>query len=308
MFHYWSLDSVYLTGSWLTIGSFDRVHLGHQMLVREMVEGAHAAGKPAVVLTFYPHPSEVLGKRKVPGYLTAPEIRAALLHKLGVDYVVTHPFNLQVAATEAQDFMRWVHQHLQLEKLWVGYDFALGKDRKGNPETLKQIGSELGYEVEVISARQAAGEIISSSRIRAALAAGDALLAAELLGRPYSFEGRVIHGDGRGKTIGVPTANLDIWSGQVLPKPGVYACHVKVGGQTWGAVTNVGYRPTFDNQPATPRVEAHLLDFNSEIYGQQVEIAFLRFLRSEQRFASVEALVEQIQADIQLGRALLQQS
>ncbi|RPI34884.1 MAG: riboflavin biosynthesis protein RibF, partial [Chloroflexota bacterium] len=251
MQHYGSLEDVNIQNAWLSIGSFDGVHRGHQQVVRQMVEGAHQEGAPVVVLTFHPHPAVVLGKRQKPFYITTPDQRAALLGELGVDVVITHPFNRDVAAMSARDFMAFVCDHLKVSHLWVGHDFALGRGREGNVDTLRRLGEELGYTVHVISPVDLDGEVISSSRIRSLLSEGDVDQAAHLLGRPFRLEGKVVAGDGRGRTIGIPTANIDIFPDMVLPKSGVYVCQAAFepeNGRVYGAVTNIGIRPTFDLQ------------------------------------------------------------
>lgn len=307
MQHYWSLEDVQLQNAWVTIGSFDGVHRGHQEIIRQLTAGARKAGAPAVVLTFHPHPAVVLGKRSDPFYLTGPEARAALLGELGTDYVITHPFTFELANMTAAEFMAMVKERLGLSHLWVGYDFALGRKRQGDVATLRELGKSLGYTLDVMPPIQAGSETISSSQIRAALANGEVERAAGLLGRPYAVPGRVIHGDGRGRTIGVPTANLEVWAEQAIPKAGVYVCQAQLGEEMWGAVTNVGVRPTFENQPASPRVEVHLLDFDRDLYGQEVRLFFLARLRDEQRFPTIDALVAQIHADITRGREILAQ-
>ncbi len=302
MVHYWSLESVYLHNAWLTIGSFDGVHRGHQAIVRKLVSEAHSAGAHAVVLTFYPHPAVVLGKRQDSFYLTSPEERAILLGQLGVDIVVTHPFNPEVAALSAQGFMTYLKKHLGLSRLFVGYDFALGRGREGNVPRLQELGSQLDYSVELLSPFEVDGQVVSSSLIRNVLSEGDAERAARLLGRPYRIPGQVIPGDGRGRTIGIPTANLDVWPQRALPKAGVYVCRAWVNGQSWGAVSNVGVRPTFESQPVQPRVEAHILDFDQDLYGQTIQLDFLSRVRDEQRFPNVQALIDQIHQDVKTAR------
>ncbi|MEJ2348621.1 MAG: bifunctional riboflavin kinase/FAD synthetase [Anaerolineales bacterium] len=306
MQHFWSLDDVQLKNSWLTIGAFDGVHRGHQQIVRKLSDGAHAVGSPAVVLTFFPHPAGVLGRREKPFYLTSPERRAQLLGALGADAVITHPFNQQVAATSAYDFMANLHAHLDLDHLLVGDDFALGHNREGNVPTLKRLGEEqFDYTLEVMPPVQNDGEKISSSQVRGALERGEVERAANLLGRPFRVTGEVVHGDGRGRTIGIPTANMDVWADLCLPRPGIYVCQAHLLGHSWGAVTNVGYRPTFKPLPETPVVEAYILDFDQQIYGENLELDFLARLRDEIRFSSVEALIEQIHADIAMAREML---
>ena len=306
MRHFLSLEGLQLQDTWLTIGTFDGVHRGHQEIVRKLAAGAHSTESQAAVFTFFPHPALVLGKRRDPFYLTTPDERAVLLGELGADIVITFPFNLQTASTSAYDFMALLKQHLGLHHLIVGYDFALGKDRQGDVPTLQKIGVELGYTVEAMPPFKIEGEAVSSSRIRSALAAGDMELAALLLGRPFQVSGKVVTGDGRGRTIGIPTANLSLWAERAIPRAGVYVCQAVVNGKVWGAVTNVGFRPTFESQPVPPRVETHLLDFITEIYGQEISLNFLSRLRDEQRFPNVEALAAQIQRDIAQARQFLE--
>ncbi|MGD9092215.1 MAG: riboflavin biosynthesis protein RibF, partial [Anaerolineales bacterium] len=233
MQHYRSLDGVQLQHAWLTIGSFDGVHKGHQEVVRRLVAGAKKAGSPAVVLTFFPHPAIVLKKRQKPFYLTTPDERAGLLGELGVDVVVTHPFNLNVSQLSALDFMEKINSHLDLSHLCIGHDFALGRNREGDIAKLRELGGKLDYEVEVVLPIKYEGEVISSSKIRADLANGDINHANKLLGRPYQLSGEVVAGDGRGKTIGIPTANLAVWEERAIPKAGVYVSRANVNGVNW---------------------------------------------------------------------------
>jgi riboflavin kinase/FMN adenylyltransferase len=305
MQHFWSLDEIFIKQSWLTIGSFDGVHVGHQRILRNLTNDAHQAGATAVVLTFYPHPAVVLGKRENAFYLTTPEEQAELLGELGADIVITHPFTKEVANTSAQDFIATLDAHLDINCLWIGYDFALGKDREGDAPTLRRLGERFGYRVKVVDPVHIEGEIVSSSRIRKALYAGEVEQAKRLLGRAYRIGGEVIHGDGRGRRIGIPTANMRVWEHRVLPKPGVYVCRAQVNQETWGAVTNVGFRPTFEGQPPSPQVEAHLLDFDRDLYGEQIHLDFLVRLRDEKRFPDAPTLVRQIHEDIRKGRKIL---
>ena len=297
MRHFRLLEDVFIEGAWLTIGSFDGVHRGHQEIVKQLTAGAHQQGAPAVVLTFYPHPIAVLRGANGPFYLTSPEERAKMLGELGVDIVITLPFTRELAATPAREFIAELRQHIKFHSLWVGYDFTLGKGREGNVTMLQQFGDEFGYDLKVLRPVIAGEEPISSTRIRSALASGDVTHTAEWLGRSYSVFGQVITGEGRGRSIGIPTANLDIWPEKILPAFGVYACRATVGNQTFKAATNLGVRPTFKGNTA-PSVEAHLLDFSGDLYGQVIQLEFITRLRGEQKFTNIQALIEQIHRDI----------
>lgn len=305
MEHLRSLDSLYLRNAWVTIGSFDGVHRGHQAILTPLVAGAHAAGDPAVVITFYPHPARVLRGIEGPYYLTSPEERADALAALGVDVVVTLAFTPALAALSADEFMQQLSTHLGLHRLWVGYDFALGRGRQGDVTALRQIGERLGYELDVIAPVRLDEATVSSSQIRALVAEGSVAAAAQLLGRWYSISGPVVHGDARGRRLGIPTANLQVDSQRLLPLNGVYATRLWADDRPYPAVTNVGVRPTFENQPVAPRVEAHLLDFSSDLYSQTAKLEFIEFIRPEQRFESPQALLEQIQKDTQRAREVL---
>ncbi|MGB9669095.1 MAG: bifunctional riboflavin kinase/FAD synthetase [Anaerolineales bacterium] len=305
MQHYWSLENVTLDTSWLSIGTFDGVHLGHQEIIRTLTQGAHADHKQAVVVTFFPHPAMVLGKKEGRYYLSTPEERAEDLGNLGVDIVITHPFNLQVAQLSAEEFLTRIKEKLNFSNLLVGYDFALGKNREGNVEKLKELSAKLNYSLRVIPALRVDGQIVSSSLLRKMLTEGKIEVVNRFLGRPFRLQGAVITGDGRGRTLGIPTANLEILAERLVPLEGVYVCKAKIHNQLVGAVVNVGVRPTFEENPVAPRVEAHLLDFNEDIYGETISLEFHHRLREERKFPSRDALIEQIQTDIQQARQYL---
>ena len=223
MQHYRSLEDVNLQNSWLTIGVFDGVHRGHQQIIKKLTTGAHANDAPAVVLTFDPHPASVLGGQDIK-CLTLPEERADLLGQLGVDVVITQPFTRDLSTVTAYDFMSRLTRQLGLQHLLIGYDFALGKGREGNATRLTEIGSELGYTVEVVPALSDESGVISSTEIRKLIEVGNVTEAARLLGHPYSLHGPVIHGDARGRTIDVPTANIAYSHEKMIPAKGIYAC------------------------------------------------------------------------------------
>jgi riboflavin kinase/FMN adenylyltransferase len=303
--HLRSVESVHLQNSWLTIGSFDGVHLGHQSIIRGLTSGAQSYQAPTVVLTFHPHPAVILRGRQDPYYLTTPEERAELLGMMGINIIISHPFNQQVADTSAYEFISMLYQHLKFTHLWVGYDFALGKNREGDINELRNFGEEFNFHVEEVSQIYDSEEIISSSRIRHALSEGEVNLTQKLLGRPYSIQGTVIHGDGRGKSIGVPTANLKVNPHKIVPSMGVYACLVTIRGQKYPAATNVGVRPTFDGKIINPQIEAHILDFDKGLYGEEIKLEFINRLRGEKRFNGIPELVTQIQEDITRTRKIL---
>jgi riboflavin kinase/FMN adenylyltransferase len=305
MQHYRSLNDVSLKNSWLTIGVFDGVHRGHQEILANLTAGAHENGAPAVVLTFWPHPAVVLGKRNDLKILSTPEERADLLGALGVDAVITQPFTPDFAKLSALEFMRLVSERLGLRSLWIGYDFALGRNREGNLDRLTEIGSELGYNVQAIGPVVNGDDVLSSSLIRQRIRAGEVAHAAENLGRFYALSGPVVHGDGRGHRINIPTANIDYPKGKVIPANGVYATWAWAGGERYPAATNIGINPTFTPDKQTSNVEAHLLDFDRDLYGQELKLEFVEYLREELKFNSVEALLEQIHADIAQTREVL---
>jgi riboflavin kinase/FMN adenylyltransferase len=307
MQHIHDLNEVKLDRSWLTIGSFDGVHLGHQQIIRSLVEGAKQAGVPSVVVTFFPHPQFILRGESRPYYLTLPEKRAQLLAEMGVDFVFTYPFDQGISRLSARDFITDLYDGFHFQELLIGYDFALGRDREGGRELLGDIGIELGYAVREIPPHQVSGEVVSSSRIRELIRAGDVREANLLLGREFSISGQVIKGDNRGKSLGFATSNLDVHNEVVDLKPGVYASRGLVNGENRPAVTNIGFRPTFGQDLSSPRIEAHLLDFSGEIYGQDVEVFFVERLRDEMKFSEVDSLIAQIEQDIALSRQILDQ-
>lgn len=306
MQHLPSLHAAQVQNAWLTIGVFDGVHLGHQKLIRELTTGAHAQGAPAVVISFFPHPAEVLRGPLGAFYLTNPEEKSDLLASLGVDILITHPFTKETSLTSARDFVLQLRSHLGLRNLIVGHDFALGHNREGTLPVLRSLGSELGFEVHPFEAVSLNGEIVSSSHIRNLLQAGDVQTAARFLGRPYSLSGHVVGGAKRGRQLGIPTANLSLWEQRLIPALGIYVNWATVGNRRWGAVTSIGVRPTFEDGGPTPVIEAHLLDYDGgEFYGKEVKLDFLARLRPEERFDRVEDLVDQIHRDIEAGRVVL---
>lgn len=302
--HYRSLEEVSLKNSHLTVGVFDGVHRGHGEIIRKLVKDAHANESPAVVLTFEPHPATILTGREI-RCLTTPDERANRLFSLGVDVVITQRFTADLSAVPAHRYMSNLKTHLGLRHLLIGYDFALGKGREGNAPRLAEIGSELGYTVEVVSALGDESGVISSTEIRKLVSIGNMDEAAKLLGYSYPLGGEVIHGAGRGKKINFPTANIDYPKQKAIPPNGIYACWARLGNERYMAATNIGLNPTFTPERKVPSLEAYLLDFDRDIYGETLTLDFVKRLRDEIRYTTVEALIEQINEDVRQTRAIL---
>lgn len=297
------LEEIEPAPSVVTVGAFDGVHLGHQALIGQVVAMARARGWRAVVVTFFPHPAVVL-RGETPFYLTSPEEKRAQIARLGVDVLIQIPFTPATARIRAAEFVEQLVR-LGMRALWAGPDFALGYRREGTLPVLEELGRRHGYTLHVAMEFHLGGRPARSSRIREALRRGDVRSAAECLGRPFSVRGEVVAGAGRGRGLGFPTANLRIWPEHALPANGVYACWADLpdGGRRM-AVVNIGVRPTFD-QSSERVVEAHLLDWTGELYGQTLTLHFIERLREERRFPSVAELVAQIQRDIAQAREVL---
>jgi riboflavin kinase/FMN adenylyltransferase len=296
----------------LTIGSFDGIHRGHQALIRKMVTAARAEGCLSGLLTFDPHPVQVLRPDVRVARLTSDEERASVLEVLGLDFLLILPFSRETAATPAAAFMEDLTTHVPLRSLWIGPDFALGRGREGDAKRLDALGKTLGYKVRICPPFALRGDPVRSSRVRALLADDGAVEdAAQLLGRPYQIWGRVQEGVHRGRKLGFPTANIAVPSDRLLPAFGVFACWAWLGepGPSVGgvrgvpAVVNVGVRPTFDN--GLPSVEAHLMDFKGDQYGKKMGLSFIRRLRGEKKFTEISELVAQIGADVKAARRVL---
>jgi riboflavin kinase / FMN adenylyltransferase len=291
---------------WATIGTFDGVHLGHQAILTPLAEQAHAAGAAPVAITFYPHPVAVLRGVNEPIYLTSPDERARRMGKLGIDTVITLNFTRELASLTAEEFMGMICDRIGLKQLWVGNDFALGRNRQGDVALLAALGKKMGYSVKVIEAVEGEGrQRISSSQIRRLVREGDVARAAALLGHPYSMEGPVVEGDRRGRQLGFPTANVDYWKEKVVPAYGVYATWTLVNGRRLPSVTSIGVRPTFDPPGAPPRLEAYIIDYDGDLYGKTARIEFLEYLRPELRFSSAEALIDQMALDTHRAREVI---
>jgi riboflavin kinase/FMN adenylyltransferase len=304
MQHYHFLETATFQNSWLTIGVFDGVHRGHREIIQKLVRDAHAHHAPAVVLTFDPHPATVLTGREI-RCLTTPNERADLLAALGVDVVITQRFTPNLSTATALEYMTTLKKSLGLSHLLIGYDFALGKEREGSAARLTEIGLGLNYSVEIVSALSDESGVISSTEIRKLISTGNISEAAKLLGYRYRLGGEVIHGEGRGKTINFPTANVNYPKGKVIPPNGIYACWAHLGEKKFMAATNIGLNPTFTPERQIPSLEAYLLNFDRDIYGETMQLEFVTRLRDEIRYTSVDALIKQIHDDVDKTRAML---
>ena len=296
----------------LTIGNFDGIHVGHRAIMKTVIERARALGGESVVLTFDPHPRKVLQPDRAPSLLTTREQKLEALEAIGIDVTILQPFDLEFAKISPEDFVRKiVFERIRPVEVFVGYDFRFGRDRQGSMAALAEIGAGLGISVTVIPEVRIDDLDVNSTRIRELLAAGEVEEAEVLLGRPFSVRSLVLEGDHRGQTLGFPTANLAP-ENEILPAVGVYAGDFQVlAGHASGrreeshpAVINVGRRPTFF-ESGRLLAEAHLLDFDGDLYGLSVELSFRHRLRSEQKFPGPEELKVQIAADIVLARQKL---
>lgn len=300
-----SLFDFSIQRSWVTIGSFDGVHMGHRSLVRRLVEGARKDHCQAVVITFDPHPAVFFKRAAVSALLSSVEERESLLCSLGVDRVITLRFDASVANLTAVEFVQEMKEHLGLIHLVTGVDFALGKDRGGTVDVLTRLGSQMGYTIETVPPFELGGQVVSSSQIRQLLRSEQLAAANASLGRPYRLSGKVVHGEARGKRLGFPTANMQIDPERLIPSDGVYVTRAVINGIAYDAVTNIGTNPTFPNELSTSRVEPHFLDVREDFYGQILALDFLEFLRPEIKYDNVQDLIDQIRRDIQKTREVL---
>ena len=291
------------------IGVFDGVHRGHRAVIGAAMESAAETGGLACVITFDPHPVRVLAPTYAPRLLTATEHKLRILESMGIDHVVIVNFDREFAETPAERFIRSLHECAHsLEQICVGEDWRFGKGGTGDVSLLKDLGSELGFGVSGVETLRIEGMIASSTRIREAVASGDFAIAEKLLGRAYTVLGTVIEGRQLGRQLGFPTANLTVHSEQ-LPPTGVYAVRLEIkagleSGEVPG-VANLGYRPSVEGNVAKRLLEVHLLDWEGDLYGKDVEVRFVEFLRGEVRFDGLEALKQQIESDVKRAREIL---
>ena len=294
-----------LRGAVVALGNFDGFHLGHQAVAGEAIAWAKAEGRPSIIATFDPHPVRHFAPHVPPFRLTGLDQREELFAEAGADAMLVFEFGDALASTEAESFVRdLLGGHIGAAGVVTGEDFTFGKGRGGNAGVLRDVGATCGIEARTIGPVMQGKQVVSSSRIRDALKAGDCELAEALLTRPFAMRGEVIHGDKRGRTIGYPTANMEPGS-YIRPRYGIYAVtgRVLATGQDLKGAANIGIRPTFD--PPRELLEPFFFDFSGDLYGQEIEVAFRHFLRPEAKFDSLEALTAQMERDCARARASL---
>ena len=287
----------------LTIGVFDGVHLGHKYLLSQLTKQAKEQDLLSGVVTFNRHPHEVLAPQTKLPFLTDLAQRINLLKNEGVEAIFTLSFTRELAQLSARQFASLLKKYLRMRGMVIGPDFALGQTREGNVDILRTLGQDMGFSITVIPPVMIDGEVVSSTAIRNALANGDMKRVLNLVGRPFSLNGRVTKGAGRGEGLGFPTANLDIDPRQALPADGVYATWTDIDGQTYQSMTNIGWQPTFGGSQRV--VEVYILDYHSNLYGRELKIDIMERLRGEKQFDTPEELKKQITEDINQGRAIL---
>jgi len=289
----------------VTLGNFDGAHLGHQAIIRGAVGRARETGARCVALTFEPHPVAVLAPDRAPPMIQTLHDRLASLRDLGVDVTVLQRFTLDFAALDPEAFVRdFLLRHIEVTHVVVGDNVSFGRGRSGSADTLRALGAQLGFGVDVVGPVSTPdGERVSSTRLRELIQAGDMPGARRLLGRPHALRGRVVVGDRRGRTLGFPTANLHLRRGLLLPPDGVYAVGAEVEGRAREGVLNIGVRPTFGGRRRT--VEVHLLDFAGDLYRRWMVVKVIERLRGEEAFSGPEALRAAIAADVARARRVL---
>ena len=291
-------------GSAVTIGVFDGVHLGHQRLVSRLKDAAERRGLTAVVLTFRNHPASALRAGFEPRYLTMPDERARLLQEAGADQVILATFDLDLSKLGAKAFAGLLQESLDMRTLVAGPDFAMGHNREGGVPVIKKLGEEMGFTLEIVEPLVGpGGEIVRSTAVRTAVSQGDMERAAALLGRLYSIAGAVVKGHGRGGPLGFPTANLHSPPDRLTPRDGIYAAWVEIDGARYMSASSIGERPTFPG--AGRSMEAFVLDFDGDLYGKELRLEFVRRLRGEEKYDTVEQLQAQVHRDIGETRRVL---
>ena len=286
----------------LTVGVFDGVHLGHKHLISKLLEEAKRNLLSGVV-TFQEHPEKLLSPRTKLPLLNDIEERISLLKNEGVDIIIPLSFTAELAHLSAHQFVGLLQKHLRMRGMVIGPDFALGKDREGDTDTLRKLGQTMNFSVTVVPPLVINGEVVSSTAVRKALADGDMGKVQELTGRPFSLQGTVVTGAGRGVGLGFPTANLAITPERALPPDGVYASLTHIDGKAYQSMANIGKCPTFGGCERT--VEAYLLDYQGDLYGREIKIDIVARLRDERKFDTGEELKQQVAEDVRQGKAVL---
>jgi len=288
----------------LTLGIFDGVHLGHQRIIRRVIEKAKRARGTSCVVTFDPHPLEVLNPEDAPNLLTTTEKKAQLIKDIGVDALCLTRFTPEFANIEARSFVKdFLIGKLHMKSIIVGYDWRFGKNREGDVHLLREMSAEDGYDVEQVDGVEVEGQLVSSTLIRELVLKGDLRLAAKYLGRKYSITGVIVGGERLGREMGFPTANIEPRH-EAIPPDGIYAVWVEVAGMRKPGTLNIGYRPTVSSGKKRT-IEVHIMDFYHDIYDEQIEVTFVEKLREEKKFSSVDALTEQIKKDVEKARHIL---
>lgn len=288
----------------LAIGAFDGLHKGHQLIINEALKEARKNNFPAAVLSFHPHPLEIIPGKEPPPSVVSRRQKISILEEMGVDYYFEQKFNPKFAALRAEEFINNIlREKLRVNTVVVGDDFRFAYKNEGNVEILTKMGELHGFEAKIISQLHASDDRISSTRIRSLLEKGEIKKAEKLLGRPYQVCGRVIHGKKRGRKLGFPTANLKLETNYALPPEGVYAANVKLAGKNYAAAANLGYNPTFNNQNIS--FEVYILDFEGDLYGKRLCVNLLEFIREEKDFNDKDKLIKQMEKDILYTRNLL---
>ena len=291
----------------LTLGVFDGLHLGHQLIVSTVVERARATGAVPTVITFDPHPRAVLYPASSPPLLQTLDQKVEGFGVLGIEQTIVIRFTEEFSLKRAEDFLRdVVNERLHAKEVYLGKGFAFGHDREGNIELLRRVSTKLGFFADEVPEVRLRGRRVSSSRIRELLSVGKVNLARRMLGRPYGVEGQVIRGSERGKTLGFPTANLRPQN-RVIPARGVYVTGTLIEGQWRRSVTNIGVRPTFGDE-TEPSVETFVLNWSGDLYGDVVRVRFLHRLREEKKFTSVDELKRQIERDVERAEQYFERS
>lgn len=291
----------------LAIGQFDGLHLGHASVIETAVRLAAEAGLPSAVMSFHPHPKEVMKKGDYEGYLTPPEEKERILRGMGVDYLYVVEFNDAFSRVSPHNFVCGMLMPLQIQTAVVGFDFRFGYRGEGHASMLREL-SEDSLEVNIVPPFLIEGEKVSSSDIRKALQEGNVRLVDRWLGRPYAMKGTVMHGEKRGRKLGFPTANLQLDEHFVLPAKGVYAVRANYGGTALSGVMNVGVKPTFHDNVSRPSLEVHLFDFNGQLYGESLLVEVIDFIREERKFNGIDELIAQITKDAETAKQLLSSS